>query len=325
MRAYLLSKLMWNPNVSVDSILNDFGQGYYGAGWPQVQAYVHLLTENLAKHGNGLWIYDIPQNEAFLTQENWSQYHNTLIAALDLVGADSARIRRTEEALLPIWFARLEKTKKDTALLNEYLLDGLEKELERFEVYCQKLGINTLHENNYPPKNYRADYLAFFNKHQKVRQSRTGQIITCSSPSPTYAKGNSAILSDHLIGETDYRYNWLGFQGTDLEVVAEVTGTEPVSTLELSFLQDQQSWVFFPKKVTLEISNDGEHFQVVQEVDVPVERSGQKAVKTISANFPPQMVIAVRVRVESIKRCPAWHNCNGNPCWIFVDEIVVGN
>lgn len=325
MRAYLLAKLMWNPNVAVDSILNDFGQGYYGAGWPQVQAYVQLLTDNLAKHGNGLWIYDIPQNEAFLTQEDWSVYHRTLLNALEVVGADSARIKRTEEALLPVWFARLEKTKKDTVLLNDYVRDGLAKELEMFDTYCKKMGINTLHENNYLPENYRADYLAFFDKHQKVRQSQTGRMLSCSPPSTTYARGNSAVLSDHLIGETDYRYNWLGFQGADLEVVAEVNGAVPVSMLELSFLQDQQSWVFFPKKVTLEISADGDHFKVVQEVNIPVERSGQKAVKVISGKFPPQVVKSVRIRAENIKRCPAWHNCNGSPCWIFVDEIVVGN
>ena len=31
LRAYLISKLLWNPYVNVDSVMNDFLNGYYGS------------------------------------------------------------------------------------------------------------------------------------------------------------------------------------------------------------------------------------------------------------------------------------------------------
>ncbi len=65
LRAYLVSKLLWNPNMSKEEYynhMNDFLEGVYGPGWESVRAYIDLaegLTEqmcfNLTPHPDTLF------------------------------------------------------------------------------------------------------------------------------------------------------------------------------------------------------------------------------------------------------------------------------
>merc|ERR1711964_784020 len=45
LRAYLLSKLMWNPDYDVDKGMNAFLDGYYGAAAEPIHAYIDMLHE----------------------------------------------------------------------------------------------------------------------------------------------------------------------------------------------------------------------------------------------------------------------------------------
>ncbi len=59
LRAYLLAKLLWNPDMSEEEYnrhMNEFLQDYYGAGWEHIRAYIDLTTEAAAK--NEVGIYD---------------------------------------------------------------------------------------------------------------------------------------------------------------------------------------------------------------------------------------------------------------------------
>ena len=97
------------------------------------------------------------------------------------------------------------------------------------------------------------------------------------------------------------------------------------------FLARRGFWVFFPEKVVFEISENGVDFQKIHEERIEVVPDGKKAIRTVRATLvvAPPVVAAknpiryVRVTATNIKTCPAWHPCNGNPCWIFADEIIV--
>ena len=48
LRAYLVSKLLWNPNMTKEEYynhMNDFLAGVYGPGWESVRAYIDLAEE----------------------------------------------------------------------------------------------------------------------------------------------------------------------------------------------------------------------------------------------------------------------------------------
>ncbi|MEI6580470.1 MAG: DUF4838 domain-containing protein, partial [Eubacteriales bacterium] len=50
LRAYLLSKLLWNPNIDYDKTMNDFLRAYYGKGWQYIREYINMTIK---KSGNG--------------------------------------------------------------------------------------------------------------------------------------------------------------------------------------------------------------------------------------------------------------------------------
>lgn len=46
MKAWVLAKLAWNPDWSMDDLVRDFTLGYYGAAGPVMQQYNHLLRQH---------------------------------------------------------------------------------------------------------------------------------------------------------------------------------------------------------------------------------------------------------------------------------------
>ena len=46
-------------------------------------------------------------------------------------------------------------------------------------------------------------------------------------------------------------------------------------------------------------------------------------IKLFSIDFPKTQARFVKVEVQSVMKNPAWHPNKGEPCWVFVDEILV--
>ena len=58
LRAYLLAKLLWNPDMSEEEYnrhMNEFLEDYYGAGWQHIRAYIDMTTELAAKGEVGIY------------------------------------------------------------------------------------------------------------------------------------------------------------------------------------------------------------------------------------------------------------------------------
>ena len=58
LRAYLLAKLLWNPDMSEEEYhrhMNEFLEDYYGAGWQHIRAYIDMTTELAAKCEVGIY------------------------------------------------------------------------------------------------------------------------------------------------------------------------------------------------------------------------------------------------------------------------------
>ncbi|MCC7466453.1 MAG: DUF4838 domain-containing protein [Saprospiraceae bacterium] len=335
MRAYLLAKLMWNPNANQDSILADFRKGYYGEYADFVDRYVKDQIRRMEKHGKKLWIYDVPQNEPFVGD---SILYRTLDFDQRMSQPKDPKVElRLRPLLLVELFSFLENMKcvspsgRDMMAFNRNMIlgqdtSGLHKSLVNFEKWSQESGMLHLNENGYTPARYVQDYKAFVKRSKEASNTLAASIQLTEPASPKYGGGKPEVLTDLLVGETDYRYNWLGFEGNDLQATLDVSGgigMTFVSDVSVSFLQDQASWVFFPEKVTFEFSPDGENFFPLKEVVLETVPDEKKRFQTVRPDFSPIAARAIRVTAVNRKVCPEWHTCNGNPCWIFADEITV--
>lgn len=140
-----------------------------------------------------------------------------------------------------------------------------------------------------------------------------------------YAAGGDKALIDHLRGGANFRTgSWQGYQ-KDLDVVVDLGENKTISSIEVGFLQDIQSWIFYPKKVEYSISNDGKNFQTLGEAssDFPDTEYGAFTEHLVFNLDRPSKARYVKVVATNYGICPPWHLGAGGPTWIFADEITI--
>ena len=57
LRAYLLSRLMWDPYLDYEAEMDGFLKAYYGGGWQYVREFIRMMTDYTGKMGRHMTIY----------------------------------------------------------------------------------------------------------------------------------------------------------------------------------------------------------------------------------------------------------------------------
>lgn len=144
-----------------------------------------------------------------------------------------------------------------------------------------------------------------------------------------YDGGGPLGLVDGRLGTGNFKDGyWQGFEGADLEAVVDLGESLPVRRVATHFLQDLGVWVFPPKTVRFEVSEDGREFREVAvfEFETPRQQEGP-VILTVEEDFSRADATPrgryVRIRAENVGTCPPWHPGAGGKAWLFVDEIIV--
>ena len=87
---------------------------------------------------------------------------------------------------------------------------------------------------------------------------------------------------------------------------------QPVSRVGAGFLQDIGSWIWFPRRVEIELSVDGKTYTPVAAV---THDQRDATIKEFAQTITPQNARYLRLRA---------HN-SGKNTWIFADEILIEN
>lgn len=107
LRAYLLSKLSWNPYCDIEKHRQNFLNAYYGPAAPYIDKYINTLTEELEKSGEDLYIFGHPENEKFLAKDLIPTYQELFVNAKNAVKDDPKLLLRVEEDELGLVYAIL--------------------------------------------------------------------------------------------------------------------------------------------------------------------------------------------------------------------------
>lgn len=152
-----------------------------------------------------------------------------------------------------------------------------------------------------------------------------GRIITLNTKYENqYSGGGDLCLIDFIRGPLNFRTGaWQGYQGVDLNVIIDLGNIKLINKLETGFLQDVGAWIFMPTEVQYYVSMDGKNFQAVGIVknDISNRMLGVN-IKNFTLNFSTKARF-VKVIAKNQGNCPSWHVGDGNPAWIFADEIVI--
>ncbi len=162
---------------------------------------------------------------------------------------------------------------------------------------------------------------AFF---QKLRSDV--RVLRIAHPySPQYTGGGHQALVDQLRGGSDFRAGgWQGYEGVDLDVVIDLGSRRSLRTVGARFLQDENAWIFYPKRLRVEVSDDGKRFRPAGEAlhgVSPLAAGAQQ--QTLQVTLEGISARYVRLVGETLGVCPPEHKGAGKPCWIFVDEVFI--
>ncbi|MFN8241963.1 MAG: DUF4838 domain-containing protein [Bacteroidales bacterium] len=112
LKQYLISKLLWDPDINADSVVTRFCNLYYGPASPSILEYHHLAEKTVADSSAkwGLDIYGLPSFyfRTHLTGSLMRKYEAMMDAAEKRVSSDSIYLKRVLGARCAVDFAFLD-------------------------------------------------------------------------------------------------------------------------------------------------------------------------------------------------------------------------
>ena len=107
LRAYLISKLLWNPECNTEEVINDFMYGYYGRAGKFIRQYFDLLHNRITMDTHihlGLTPGDAIFSDKFVQQSS------DLFREAIKVADNEALVQRVEMCSLPVLYLKCRRT-----------------------------------------------------------------------------------------------------------------------------------------------------------------------------------------------------------------------
>ncbi len=103
LRAYVISKLLWNPDCDVDDVIDDFMYGYYGRSGKFVHDYFNLLHD-LVKPNTHIHLGLTPEDKIF--PDSFIYKASDIFDRAEAVADDQEILQRVEVARLPLMYLK---------------------------------------------------------------------------------------------------------------------------------------------------------------------------------------------------------------------------
>ncbi|MCK5703195.1 MAG: DUF4838 domain-containing protein, partial [Cyclobacteriaceae bacterium] len=227
LRAYLISKLLWDPNLNVDTLMNDFLAGYYGVAAKPVSKYIDEVREALLDSGAPLRIFGSPNEAAtsYLTVELIERYEELFDEAEAAVADSAELLERVRIARLPLDFAIMEQAKKnytgERGIFHKVngqweVRTAIRSKIDPFTDLCIRQGVTRVKEWSTSPDEYRTSMYRLFSQGMNEHLAYKKKVIFFSPDTLTIREGAGHMLTDGIRGGHDYDYNWFGFSGKNL-------------------------------------------------------------------------------------------------------------
>ena len=351
LRAYLICKLMWDPNADDSAMMDDYLNGYYGKAGPYIRQYIDKMRESLVSSGFKLNIFGSPEDakDAYLSADMLKVYNALFDQAEKAVAKNPQLLTRVKIARLPIMYAEIQigRNEVDTPRsMFAHTSDGkviakpeMKLLVTQFVSGCKEDGVTRVRERTTPPDDYQASYDRVFTKMAEMQHAKSfGKTIT---PVTLPEGGAAAVqrLTDGIFGSWESwsapDVNWVAYKGQHMDFILDLGEVMEIQSINMDFLnaQAQPDWnlLVLPEEVTYATSADGKLFG--NEVKVRNPNNPNPKENPDISKIPVQSFRAdlgtnikaryIKVHGKSILRMPSWHIRAGNPAWIYTDQIMV--
>lgn len=142
-------------------------------------------------------------------------------------------------------------------------------------------------------------------------------------PSKSYNQGGNRAWNNGIYG-SDTRFNdgeWLGWNGQDFEGTVDLESVQPIHSVTARFFNKPSSWIYMPAWVSLAVSDNGVDFkEISKQTSFQTDKDGLQVLKIdlsdVSARY-------IKVIAKNYGIIPKGGAGEGNPAWLFVDELKV--
>ena len=319
-RCYMIAKLLWNPDVDIDSVMDDFYKGYYGESGKYVKEIIDTMTTALIESGQRLDIYGYPVDAAdgYLSAERLRLYSSLMGKAFSVRDSANDGQKRLLFFRLALDFANVElraagKIPITGKALKAWAGDMAWQLQRQFRVQqMMEMGISLM--------SYYDEICRFVDKGMTERP-----LYPVTLRKPATAPYNTAGLTDGKAGVYDYRHHWLGFWGDTLDAVIDLGEPTEIHEVSIDVYCYPLSWIFRPQIIEVYLSDDGLGWKK-EGSDCPPQPEvlATPSIFGFTNLFPTSRTTRyVRVVAVPLPEIPDWHRAAGQKPWIFTDEIIV--
>lgn len=140
------------------------------------------------------------------------------------------------------------------------------------------------------------------------------------------AGGNDALI-DGILGAEDFRTGtWQGYFDVDVIATVDLGSIKSFKTVNVNFLRDQRSWIFYPTHVECFVSKDGKTFNSIGDFEVKSTEPSEKVeIKTLEFEQSLGSFRYVKIIAKKLGVLPEWHLGyeHDGRSWMFIDEIII--
>lgn len=142
-------------------------------------------------------------------------------------------------------------------------------------------------------------------------------------PHKSYTFGGASTLTDGLQGDTNYNTGrWLGFLGTDMDLVIDMQQPTAVSSVALTTDVSKGAAVMGAAGLEVWVSDNGTDFRKVASQSIPIlQQTDRDGIYPHTLSFNETTVRYLRIIARVTPQLPAWHSQAGTPAFLFVDEV----
>jgi hexosaminidase len=154
-----------------------------------------------------------------------------------------------------------------------------------------------------------------------ITKSSGASIRLTNPPSPKYNYNSPYSLVDGVSGSIPWNgKEWLGFVDNPLEAVIDLGKIQEISEVLIHALKAEASWIYLPKIVRVEVSENGTDYVKFGEMNEPeISNVG----RMIRVKNNPMKARYVKVYVEGLGLLGKGKAGEGNNAWLFVSEIGI--
>jgi hypothetical protein len=334
LKSYLISRLLWKPDINADSVISDFVNGYFEDAAPYIQQYIDRLSSEIKKTGEWLDIYGHPVSHAstFLSASNIAFYNSLFDKAEEAVKAKPEILSRVKVYRLPIQYAAIEIGKNDMFGPRGFYIESnrtfelrpeMNQLVEDFYQVCKDNNVSPLNESGLKPEEYYNATKRFIDVQVEGNLAFRKTVIAQPLPAVKYGEGNLALLTNGVKGANDYKAHWLGWEAKDFTLTLDLGSLDNAKDISISTLYDPKSWILHPSSVTCLVSSDGKKFREIGKLTVTGDQKNEDVTHDFLFTNPSGKIRFVKFSIAGTKALPAWHPSAGGDSWVFVDEIVV--